>query len=132
MGFAKLIGIIGVPGDRQDSFVKKVGAIAGKIFDRIIIKEDKDLRGRRQGEVARLLWEGVISSGVPKNQIEIIPDENQALKKAMLEAESGDVIVIFYEDFNSVIQTLKETAKLVESKEIRKDNKIDVLMGRSG
>ena len=132
LGASKLIGIIGVPGDRQDSFIKKVGTIAGKIFDKIIIKEDKDLRGRIQGEVAKLLLEGVISAGVPKNQIEIIHDEKQALKKAMLEAESEDVIVIFYEDFHGVMQTLKETAKIVESREVQKDDKIDIVMGRSG
>lgn len=129
MGASRLVGIIGVPGDRLDSSIRKVGAIAGKMFDKIIIKEDRDPRGRREGEVAQLLLEGVVSSGKSKKQIEIILNENQALKKAMMEAESGDVIVIFYEDFQSVIKTLKETAKLIESKNIQSDNKIDVLSG---
>ena len=43
----KLIGVIGVPGDRPDSHILEVGKCAGENFDYIFIKEDEDRRGRR-------------------------------------------------------------------------------------
>jgi len=45
----RLVGVIGVPGDRQDESVKKVGALCGQHFQKLIIKEDADLRGRKPG-----------------------------------------------------------------------------------
>jgi len=131
MGASRLVGIIGVPGDRRDESILKIGSIAAEIFNKIIIKEDQDLRGREEGEVANLLLKGAISAGMPKKKIEIIRDEKQALRKAMFEARSGDLIVIFYEDLDGVLQTLKETAKIIESKNTQRE-KIDLLVGRSG
>lgn len=132
MGASRLVGIIGVPGDRQNDCIKKIGFIAGEIFDKIIIKEDMDLRGRVEGEVSRLLLEGAISSGMERNQIEIIRNENQALEKAMMEARAGDLIVVFYENLEGVLETLKRTTELIESKNIQTEDKINLLVGRSG
>lgn len=107
------IGIIGVPGDRRDKDITYVGNLCGKNFDYIYIKEDKDRRGRDQGEVAKLLEEGVISSksGVA---YKVVLDEADALKQAMQNAGDGDVITIFYEDYDTVIgviSSFKEDSK---------------------
>ena len=51
----RLVGVIGVPGDRRDDAIGRVGALCGSHFDRIIVKEDIDLRGRAPGEVANIL-----------------------------------------------------------------------------
>ena len=40
----RLLGVIGVPGDRADDLVRESGQIAGEGFDYIFIKEDRDLR----------------------------------------------------------------------------------------
>ena len=48
----KVIGIIGVPGDRNDKDIEEVGRLSGGYFNKIFIKEDEDKRGRREGEVA--------------------------------------------------------------------------------
>ncbi len=55
MNYKRIIGVIGVPGDRTDSSTLKIGNICGKNFDYIYIKEDRDTRGRKNGEIADLL-----------------------------------------------------------------------------
>ena len=118
MGGSRLIGIIGTPGDREDSAVKKIGFIAGKSFDRIIIKEDKDLRGRKPGEISQLLLSGVLSAGLPKSAASLIRKEEEALRHAMDHAIAGDIIVIFYEKLESLMKIInEETSKRVRVKE---------------
>jgi cyanophycin synthetase len=108
MGASRLIGIIGVPGDRDNSTIKAIGHIAATIFDKVIIKEDTDLRNRKKGEVAKLLEEGVLSQGMRKDDIEIILSETQALDKAIGQASAGDLIVIFYEKLEPVLDVIKK------------------------
>jgi cyanophycin synthetase len=107
MGASRLIGIIGVPGDRSDESIRDIGQIAGQVFDYIYIKEDLDLRGRREGEVFHLLHQGIIKTGFGKNRVEYIRYETQALSKAIATARSGDLIVIFYEKLQPVLDLIK-------------------------
>ena len=104
----RYIGVIGMPGDRSDKSIREVGTICGKAFSRVYVKEDGDLRGRQPGEVADLLYDAVISSGMDKGCIDVIYSETKALEAAILNARQGDLIVVFYEDFEAVL-------KLVES-----------------
>ncbi len=46
----RAIGVIGIPGDRRDDDQRQYGAIAASAFDEIIVREDKNLRGRQPGE----------------------------------------------------------------------------------
>ena len=116
MGASRLIGIIGVPGDRDNSTIKAIGSIAATIFDKIIIKEDSDLRNRKKGEVAKLLEEGVLSQGMGKDHIEVILSETQALNKAISEALPGDLIVIYYEKLEPVLDIIKKAMVDLDSK----------------
>ena len=55
----RAIGVIGIPGDRRDQDQREYGALAGSAFDEIIIREDKNLRGRQPGETAANVVEGI-------------------------------------------------------------------------
>ena len=44
-----LIGVIGIPGDREDAVAYEVGKICAHGLDKIVIKEDKEKRGRKTG-----------------------------------------------------------------------------------
>jgi cyanophycin synthetase len=101
----RFIGIIGVPGDRLDSNVLQVGNIAGNCFDYIYIKEDEDKRGRKPGEVAKLLENGVNSSG--NNDYEVVLNEIEALEKAIDNSKPGDLIIIFFEKFEPLVDLVK-------------------------
>ncbi|NLI60330.1 MAG: cyanophycin synthetase [Clostridiales bacterium] len=116
MGASRFIGIIGIPGDRDNASIKAVGSIAASIFDRIIIKEDRDLRNRREGEVAKLLEEGALSQGMGKDRMETILSETVALEKAMAQASAGDLIVIFYEELDPILKIIKKASETMDSK----------------
>jgi len=112
MGATRLVGIIGVPGDRGNEVIKEIGKISGGTFDRIIIKEDSDLRGRQRGEVAKLLKIGALSSNIDNEQIYIIYNEVDALKFAISSAIAGDLIVIFYEKLKPILNVIMKLEKL--------------------
>lgn len=103
----RLVGIIGIPGDRLDMDVLNVGKISGSSFDNIFVKEDNDLRGRKPMEVAELLYHGALLGGISRENIEIIPNEKEALSKAIQQAVTGDVIVVFFEKMEPLIKLLK-------------------------
>lgn len=112
----RLIGVIASPGDRRDIDIKSLGYIAGKNFSHLIIKEDEDLRGRFPGEVAAILKEGAIEAGLRKGVINILLKEEEAVRFAMEKAVSGDVIVVFYENYQktkkAILDSVKNTDKL--------------------
>ncbi|WZL74246.1 cyanophycin synthetase [Clostridiaceae bacterium 35-E11] len=102
----KLIGVIGVPGDRLDANIYDIGILSGKSFDHIFIKEDRDLRGRKPREVANLLYQGCIDNGKAAQQLEIELLEDIALEKAINIAKAGDIIVVFYEKREKIMEII--------------------------
>lgn len=102
----RLVGVIGVPGDRLDSDITRIGEISGQGFDYIYIKEDMDKRGRKSGEVAALLELGVKSTGRDNKTYGVILNEGDALMTAMRNALEGDLIVVFYEDYDLIVNTI--------------------------
>ncbi|WP_050608347.1 cyanophycin synthetase [Clostridium niameyense] len=105
------IGVIGVPGDRTNSSMMEIGNICGKFFDYIYIKEDRDKRGRKVGEVANLIKNGILDTGFDKNKIKIILDEEKALKEAIEKSNKNDLVVMFFEEFEPALNIVKEKAK---------------------
>jgi cyanophycin synthetase len=103
----QVTGIIGVPGDRDDSVIERAGRVAARGFHRVIIKEDKDLRGREPGEVARLLC-GVVGDEWPGTECRIVLDEVEALREELQALEDGRVVVIFYDKLEPVLEVLAE------------------------
>jgi cyanophycin synthetase len=114
----RFIGIIGVPGDRLDSNVLQVGDIAGSHFDYIYIKEDEDKRGRKTGEIAELLEKGIVDSGFDMKNLKTILDEREALEKAIDNSRPGDLIIIFFEKFEPLVQLVKDKIKIEEEQAI--------------
>jgi cyanophycin synthetase len=88
------IGVIAAPGDRRDVDLLEIGKIAGGAFDKLIIKEDEDKRGRQPGEISNLLKKGALSAGRTLDQIEIILKEPEAVSRVLEQAKKDDLIVI--------------------------------------
>ena len=107
LGGERLVGVIGMPGDRQDCAIRATGALCADLFDRIYIKEDEDLRGRKPGEVAALFHSAVLEAGCPEDQVSVILQELKALKAAVSEARGGDLIVVFYEHMEPLREYLE-------------------------
>ena len=113
LGARRLIGVIGAPGDRSDETLLTLGRIAGEGFAKLYIKEDRDLRGRAKGETATLLAEGARQGGAKAKTMTLLLDEKSAVRRALEESEAGDLIIIFYEDYDGVlaeIETYREKA----------------------
>ncbi|ABW19642.1 cyanophycin synthetase [Alkaliphilus oremlandii] len=102
----RLIGVIGVPGDRTDISILKIGELSGKYFDQVYIKEDRDLRGRNVGQVAELIKKGCILGKLSEQQITTELDERVALEKAMKNAKEGDIIIVFYEEYEPLLDII--------------------------
>ena len=105
-----LIGVIGIPGDRKDDIGYSVGEICGNNFDKIVIKEDKDKRGRKSGEVAAILEKAILKTNKNAN-LKICLDEIEALKYAIEISEKDDIIIVFYEKLDSLLEIVKEEPK---------------------
>jgi cyanophycin synthetase len=97
IGYHRLIGVIGMPGDRNNEAIQSVGRLCSESFDRIYIKEDIDKRGRKPREVAELFYRAITESGFEERNVQIIEDELDALKAAAEQAQDDDLIVVLYE-----------------------------------
>jgi cyanophycin synthetase len=53
------IGIIAGTGDRRDEDIRELGKIAAEMFDYIILRQEKHLRGRTEENILNLLIEGI-------------------------------------------------------------------------
>lgn len=115
----RLIGVIAAPGDRRDDIIMSLGRKAGQGFDLIYIKEDRDLRGRQPGETAALLMRGVLEAGCSPERITTVLDEREAVEAALQQAESGDLIAVFYEEYGVVIDTVTAFEKAGEANSSR-------------
>ncbi|MBU3189650.1 hypothetical protein K9O30_07110 [Clostridium bowmanii] len=108
----KLIGVIGAPGDRLDSFILEVGKYAGENLDFIFIKDNEDKRGRAKGEVANIIEKGVLKSNFHSSNINKISEESEAFKAALDFAQPKDIIIIFIENPKPFIDIMREKGQL--------------------
>ena len=101
------LGVVGGPGDRRDEDLIQLGEIAAQIFDRIIIKEDDDKRGRDRGEAADLIVKGIMATN-PDVRYETILDETAAIETGLSAVEKGGLVVIFPESISRAIDLIKK------------------------
>jgi cyanophycin synthetase len=123
--YRRIIGCIGLPGDRSDATVRNLAREAANGFDKLYIKEDSDLRGRKQGEIAKIIFEQAVKEGKKPDQLKIVLQEGQALKEAILDAEYGDIIVIFYEKADPLRKIIADM-KLLMSENPESDKNISL------
>jgi cyanophycin synthetase len=105
----QVTGIISVPGDRDDSIIDRAARAAAKGFDRVIVREDRDLRGRKPGDVANILFRAIREES-PATECEVILDETEALRRAVSRMVKNEVIVVFYEKLQPIQTALQELA----------------------
>jgi cyanophycin synthetase len=101
----RTIGVIGIPGDRRDEDQREYGRLAGHSFDRIIVREDANLRGRPAGEAARNVLEGVEVAqreGGRSSGPAAILDEITAARAALEMAAPTDLVVMCVDDAAAV------------------------------
>lgn len=103
----KKIGIIAGVGDRRDEDIKECAKIAARMFDHIIIRQEKYLRGRTEEEIINLILEGIVASG--RNiTYEIIPKETEAIRHAINSAEEGTFITALSDVVTNAIEIVQQ------------------------
>jgi cyanophycin synthetase len=108
------IGVVGGPGDRRDEDFIELGRLSAKIFDRIIVKEDDDLRGRPSGEAAELICKG-LSQENPSFPYEVILKETDAINIGLDRAAAGGLVVILPESASRAISLVEARHPLPEN-----------------
>jgi UDP-N-acetylmuramyl tripeptide synthase len=98
--------IITVAGDRSDGHIERLGYMPGRESKQIIIREQKDQRGSAKGRVASLMEKGALKAGVAESDIKFIENAGEALIYALGKAVPGEVIVIFTEELEGVLERL--------------------------
>jgi cyanophycin synthetase len=101
------IGIIAGVGDRRDEDIRECARIAGRMFDHVIIRQEKHLRGRTEDELNGLILEGLDQSGRNVTH-EIITKETEAIKHAINIAEEGTFITALSDVVTNAIEIVQE------------------------
>jgi len=100
------IGIIAGTGDRRDEDIRELGKLAAEMFDYIIIRQEKFLRGRTAVNIIELLREGIDSVDTSK-PVEIVNKEVDAIKHSMSLARPGTFIVALSDVIDNAIETVQ-------------------------
>lgn len=118
------VGIIAGIGDRRREDNVEIGRIAAEMFDEIIIRQDKNLRGKTESELIGLLEEGV-KLVIPKKPILIIPSEREAINHALKSAKKGSLIVLCSDVVPDALEQVMKF-KEEEAKSLYKFSKDDI------
>ena len=100
------IGIIAGTGDRRDEDIRELGKLSAEMFDYIILRQEKHLRGRTEENILSLLKEGILSVDANK-QFEVVPKEIDAIKHAMSLAKPGTFITALSDVVDNAIETVQ-------------------------
>lgn len=101
------VGIISGTGDRRDEDIKELGKISGRYFDEIIIRQDKNLRGRTAEEIVNLLVEGIKETQPKEIPITTIYNEKEAIMHAYNTAKTGSLITIMCDVVTEALDLIK-------------------------
>jgi cyanophycin synthetase len=98
--------VLGLPGDRADSIIEDAARTVGRAFQRVVIREDCDLRGRKPGELAGLIAAAIRNEN-PDADVEVVLDELQAVGRTVARIESGELIVLFCDQCEAARELLQ-------------------------
>jgi cyanophycin synthetase len=90
----KRIVVLSAPGDRRDEDIREIAEIASGHFDHFICRCDDNRRGRGDDEVAVMLKNRLLEKGVSPDQIEVVPDEQEANSRALEMAQPDDLVLM--------------------------------------
>ncbi len=88
------IVVLAAPGDRRDEDIRDIAETAAGHFDHYICRCDDHRRGRGSDEVAVMLKNKLLEKGIDADQIEVIPDEQEATTRALEMAGQGDLVLV--------------------------------------
>jgi len=111
----RAIGVIGIPGDRRDEDHREYGRLAAHAFDELIVREDRNLRGRKPGESAELvragIEKGMKETGARCATVKVVLNEQDAASTGIKDAETGDLVMLCSDDITAVYRRIMADAQ---------------------
>jgi len=104
--YKRVLAVITGTGDRRDQDIRECGEIVGRMADEVVIKETTLLRGRKVGEIPRLIREGVVAAGIPEERIHFVERECEAVQSVLGMAQPGDLVLVFCDDYKNCWKTI--------------------------
>ena len=108
------VGVISGTGDRRDEDIRALGEISARYFDEIIIRCDKNLRGRTAEEIIALLQEGInqVNPQIPQT---VIANENLALEHIYANHKPGALYTIMCDVVAGALDKIKQLKEREDS-----------------
>ena len=91
----KRVVVLAGPGDRRDQDIEDIAKAAADHFEVFICKADDNRRGRGDDEVPMILKQTLLDCDVPEGAIHVIPNEVDAVDKALRMGEPDDLVMVF-------------------------------------
>lgn len=101
------VGVISGTGDRRDEDIRELGRISARHFQEIIIRCDKNLRGRTAEEIIGLLEEGIKEVN-PQVPTMVIPNEDEALEYIYAHHQPGALYTIMCDVVARALDKIRE------------------------
>ena len=102
--------VISGAGDRRDEDIREQTQILGAAFDDVILFQDACQRGREDGEVLRLLQEGLVGAS-RTTHVEEIYGEFVAIDKALSRLNPGDLCLVLVDQVEEALAHLAQRAQ---------------------
>ncbi|MEO7079977.1 MAG: cyanophycin synthetase [Flavobacteriales bacterium] len=104
------VGVIAGVGDRRDEDTIALGKLSATMFDEIIIRQDRNLRGKSDDDIIALMMKG-IKEVDPNKKVTIIKKEEEAIRFAISTAKPGSFLTLCSDvvpDALALVMKLKE------------------------
>lgn len=98
--------VYSMAGDRRDCDLVRVGELLGNAFDRVILYEDHSVRGRADGEIMRLMREG-LAKGTRTKEVQEIRGAVKAVEAGLACAQPGEFVLIQADTIDETVQFLR-------------------------
>lgn len=115
------VGIVSAVGDRRDVDIINMGKASAEVFDKIIIRVDEDTRGRNENEIIDLINIGIQASE-KELLVEVIKNEQEAIRYAFESAAPDSLIVLLSENIKKSYELLKSFTIQEKEKEVMVDS----------
>jgi cyanophycin synthetase len=115
------IGVVGGPGDRRDEDLMELGLLSAQFFDRVVVKEDDDGRGRAWGDVAELIVQGIHQAAIDPDHptpYSILLNESEAIEWALDHAPANSLVVIFPDNVSRAIALITDRNPLPAEQQV--------------
>ncbi|WP_407430030.1 cyanophycin synthetase [Arcticibacter sp.] len=114
-------GVISGTGDRRDDDIRKMGRLAAEIFDKIVVCQERYLRGRTANEIARLLVEGVREIS-PDKPVTVLQSSDEVWAFITDSPRVGELITIISNTVENAYQKVNEHYQNLQKTELRKSS----------